>query len=189
MDLIIRWRKWLFVIIVIGGLLTIYERYRTWREDSHDPEILAAATRYGIHPALVKAVVWRESKFDPEARGRKGELGLMQIMPDTAKDWAAAEKAPMFVFTDMLIPAKNTRCGAWYLRKLLLRYTATDNPLPYALADYNAGRGNVLRWMQGPGTTNSAVFVEQIGFPSTKQYVITAMERFEHYRNIPMRKS
>ena len=46
-------------------------------------------------------------------------------------------------------PGTNTLAGTWYLRKLMRRYAQTDNPLPYALADYNAGRGNVLKWNQG----------------------------------------
>ncbi|HWH67973.1 MAG TPA: hypothetical protein VNT26_01200, partial [Candidatus Sulfotelmatobacter sp.] len=62
------------------------------------------------------------------------------------------------------------------------RYTQTDNPLPYALADYNAGRANVLKWNRGAAATNSTTFMEQIGFPSTKAYVRAGMGRYEYYR-------
>jgi soluble lytic murein transglycosylase len=179
-----RWRTWLVLLIAAGGLLWLWERLRTWREDSHDPVILAAAARHGVHPALIKAVVWRESKFNPNVRGSKGEIGLMQIMPATAKEWAQAEQLKLFVVTDLFRPAKNTQCGAWCLRKALLRYLNTDNPVPYALADYNAGRGNVLKWMHGAAVTNSAAFLAQIRFPGTKQYVVTTMERYERYRAV-----
>jgi len=70
------------------------------------------------------------------------------------------------------------------LKKMLKRYAQTDNPVPYALADYNAGRGNVLKWNAGEAATNSAVFIEQIGFPGTKAYVKSVMQRCEHYRSI-----
>jgi soluble lytic murein transglycosylase len=70
------------------------------------------------------------------------------------------------------------------LKKLLKRYARTDNPLPYALADYNAGRGNVLKWNSGSAATNSAAFVEQIGFPGTKDYVKAVMGRYAHYRPV-----
>lgn len=177
-----RWRIALFALIILGGLLTIWERYRHWKESSQDKVILAAAARYQIHPALIKAVVWRESGFDPKARGTKGERGLMQLMPGTADEWARAERVPLHFDTEMFDPALNTRAGTWYLRKVSRRYAHTDNPLPYALADYNAGRANVLKWAKGPAATNSTAFIQAIGFPSTKEYVVEVMKRYRHYR-------
>ncbi len=181
-DLIRKYKWWLFGLIVVGGLLTWWERWRTWRENSQDPYILAAAARYGVDPALVKAVVWRESRFNPNARGRKGEVGLMQIMKDTAEDWAKAEHVSFFLQAQLFDPAKNTQVGAWYLRKLLRRYPQTDNPVAYALADYNAGRSNVLRWMNGAAVTNSAAFLAQMDFPGTKDYVRAVLRRYQRYR-------
>src|SRR5512136_85571 len=137
----------------VGLLLLGVAGLRWWQlarlESSQDKPILAAARRYGVEPALVKAVVWRESRFDPLARGKKGEIGLMQIMKPAAQEWAAAERLIFFQHAQLYDPEKNTRAGAWYLRKLLRRYAEADNPLPYALADYNAGRANVLRWAKG----------------------------------------
>lgn len=177
-----RWQRWVLITIAVGGLLWIYDRIHPWRENSQDDVILAASAKYRVDAALIKAVVWRESRFYPKARGSKGELGLMQIMEPTARDWAKAEKRTLIFHAELLDREKNTECGAWYLRKLLLRYTHTDSPVPYALADYNAGRGNVLRWMTGPAATNSAAFINQVGFPSTKEYVITTLARWQHYR-------
>jgi soluble lytic murein transglycosylase len=177
-----RWKKWLFVIIVLGAVLALFDRYRTWRENSQDKVILEASARYGVHAALVKAVVWRESGFYPRARGAKGEYGLMQVMPDTAREWARAERVPLHFDAELLDPGMNTRAGTWYLRRVSRRYQQADNPLPYALADYNAGRGNVLRWAQGAAATNSALFIQQIGFPSTRDYVRSVMSRYERYR-------
>jgi soluble lytic murein transglycosylase len=79
-------------------------------------------------------------------------------------------------------PAKNTLAGSWYLRKLIGRYVNTDNPLAYALADYNAGRSNVLRWIKGAGATNSTAFIKQIDFPGTRDYVKSVLSRYEHYK-------
>ena len=153
-----------------------------WRERRFDPFILAAARRYEIDPALVKAVVWRESRFDPDARGKAGELGLMQIREAAAGEWARAEHISSFQHRACLDPATNTLAGAWYLKKLLLRYNGTDNPAAYALADFNAGRGNVLKWLSGPAATHSDAFVEQIGFPATRDYVRAILHRANHYR-------
>jgi soluble lytic murein transglycosylase len=108
----------------------------------------------------------------------------MQIQEAAAQEWADAERIEGFDHEQCLDPGTNTLAGTWYLKKLLKRYMLTDNPVPYALADYNAGRGNVLKWNHGLAATNSAVFVDQIGFPGTKAYVKSVMGRYAHYRPI-----
>jgi len=127
-------------------------------------------------------VVWRESWFNPTVKGGKGEIGLMQIRKDAAGDWAVAEQVRFFAHQQLFDPGKNTLAGTWYLKKLLARYPQADDPVAYALADYNAGRTPVLRWAKGAAATNSALFIEQIGFPSTRDYVRTVMRRCEYYR-------
>ena len=176
-------RKWsIVVMIALAGVILFFQRARSLREHSQDAVILAAAAQHKVPPALVKAVVWRESWFDPRARGRSGEFGLMQIMPATAQDWVAAERIQHFTNLQLMDPAKNTQCGAWYLSRLLHRYRRTDNPLPYALAAYNAGPGNVTKWATGAASTNSASFIQQIGFPGTRDYVKAVSKRFERYQ-------
>jgi soluble lytic murein transglycosylase len=180
-EFIKRYKWWLLGIIFLGALALWLERWRTYRESDHDAVILAAAAKHRVPPALVKAVVWRESWFNPKAKGRSGEIGLMQIMKETGSDWAAAERVPLYVPERLYDPAKNTECGAWYLRRLLARYARTDNPLPYALAAYNAGPGNVAKWSTGAAATNSALFTRQIAFPATKKYVEAVTQRFRLY--------
>jgi soluble lytic murein transglycosylase len=179
-------RRWLVILLVLLGAGGVgYWRWYVWRDHSQDGPILAAARRYGVAPALVKAVVWRESRFNAEARGSRGELGLMQVLPKaSARDWAEAERLPGLAPEVLLDPGTNTLVGAWYLGKLLKRYAGTDQPMAYVLADYNAGRSNVLKWMQGAGATKSAVFMEQISFPGTRNYVAVVLRRYEHYREI-----
>jgi soluble lytic murein transglycosylase len=144
--------------------------------------IRAAAERYGVERELVKAVVWRESRFHPRARGRAGEIGLMQLQETAAREWAAAERIEGFEHEQCFDPGTNTLAGTFYLGKLLKRYARTDNPVPYALADYNAGHSNVLKWNNGQAATNSALFIAQIGFPGTKKYVKSVMWRCALYR-------
>jgi soluble lytic murein transglycosylase len=170
----------LCLIICVGAIGTW--RYCLWRDHRFDVVIVGAAQRYGVAPALVKAVVWRESRFNPSARGRKSEFGLMQIRAEAAGEWARAERIAGFAPEQLLDPATNTLAGTWYLGKLLKRYQQTDDPLPYALADYNAGRSHVLRWNKGVATTNNSVFIEQMDFPGTRKYVKAVMRRYEHYR-------
>lgn len=170
----------LVLLIVAGVILYIWREERL--EHRYDPQIQTAARRYGIEPALVKAVVWQESGFNPNARGAKGEIGLMQLQELTAQEWADSQRITNFAHEHCLDPATNTLAGSFYLSKLLRRYANTDNPVPYTLADYNAGRSYVLKWNTNSAATNSAAFVDQIGFPSTKYYVKSVMKRSEHYR-------
>jgi soluble lytic murein transglycosylase len=146
------------------------------------PQIQTAAQRYEVDPMLLKAVVWRESRFNADARGSKGEIGLMQIQEVAAQEWADAERISLFEHEHCADPGTNTLAGAFYLGKLLKRYRHTDNPVPYALADYNAGRGNVLKWNGGPAATNSVVFIDQIGFASTKDYVKSVMRKQRFFK-------
>jgi soluble lytic murein transglycosylase len=177
-------RTWLllFFLLLLGACACYWWHQR--QDHSQDGPILAAARHYGVEPALVKAVVWRESRFNPNRRGAAGEVGLMQLLPATFAEWAGAEKLAPTPWKSQDDPATNTLAGAWYLQKLLKRYAQTDNPLPYALADYNAGRSHVLKWQQGAAITNSESFIAQIGFPGTRSYVRSVMRREEHYRAI-----
>jgi len=166
----------------IIGLAGIWWWTEFQRERSQEGPIRFAAEHYGVDRALVKAVVWRESHFDPRARGAAGELGLMQLQSIAAQEWADSEHLKSFRHEDCLDPRTNTLAGTFYLGKLLRRYRNADDPVPYALADYNAGRANVVKWMNGESATNSSAFIQHIGFPSTRRYVIDVMRRAQHYR-------
>ena len=175
--------SWILGLVLLASMTG----YRCWQwrlERKQDAPIRAAAQRYQVEPALVRAVIWRESQFHPRARGRVGEIGLMQLREEAAQAWADAEHIAPFEHEQCFDPRTNILAGTWYLKTLLKRYRQTDNPVPYALADYNAGRGNVLKWLSGAALTNSAVFVERIGFPGTKEYVHSVMRRYGKYRPV-----
>jgi len=168
----------LLVALVLG--IGQWWRWRT-RDHRYDDLIREAATRYQVDPALVKAIVWRESRFRADARGSAGELGLMQLQETAAMEWADSEKQADFDHEECLDPRTNLFAGTFYLKRLLNRYTHTDDPVPYVLADYNAGRTRVLKWNEGIAETNSATFIEQIGFPATQDYVREVMRRQARY--------
>ena len=176
-----RW-LWLLVAFALIDAVFIYRWYHSRSERRYDGHIRRTAERYGLNPALVKAVIWRESGFDPAARGRAGEMGLMQLREPAAREWADAEKIRFFFFKRLSDPETNIRAGAWYLSKLLKRYGQTDDAVPYALADYNAGRTHVLRWMGGAAKTNSAVFLTQMDFPGTQSYIRSVVARGLQYQ-------
>jgi peptidoglycan lytic transglycosylase len=177
-------RSVLIAGLCVAGACVLYWWWEGRLERSQDGPIRAAAQRYRVDPALIKAIVWRESRFNPGARGRAQEIGLMQLQEEAAREWAEAEHVAGFEHEQCFDPRTNTLAGTWYLGKLLRRYSQADDPVPYALADYNAGRGNVLKWMHGPAATKSSLFLEQIGFPTTRDYVKSVMRRMAKYQTV-----
>jgi soluble lytic murein transglycosylase len=171
--------KALFYSLLLLGIGLIWQNMN--HESRFDSQIRQAALKYNVSPALVKAVIWRESRFKPKARGSVGEIGLMQIRELTAQEWCTANKIKKIDPSHLFNPQTNIYIGSWYLSKMLKRYNKTDNPLPYALSDYNAGRKNVLRWSEGSAQTNSSLFLENITYPSTRRYVESVTQRSKHY--------
>jgi soluble lytic murein transglycosylase len=116
------------------------------------------ARNYDLDPSLLAAVIYTESRFNARARSDAGAIGLMQLLPDTARGIAVRTGGDGFVVDDLYSPEINVRYGAWYLRNLLNRYGDERT----ALAAYHAGPGNVDGWRkQGVG----------IQFPETRSYV------------------
>ena len=181
-----RW-EWLWTLLIVG-LLAIegaaiywWVFYRPDPMEAIEESIQHAATRYDVAPDLIRAIIWQESRFNPNARGKAGEIGLMQLMNAAAQEWADSAKISPWDHEMVIDPGTNTLAGTYYLRKMLDRYDHTDNPLPYALAAYNAGSGNVLKWNKGIAVTNSSAFFKNIDYPGTKKYVHSVMSRFAHY--------
>lgn len=173
----------LLVMLILGlgvGLGLWYWNSR--REARFDNLIVQVGKRYGVEPALVKAVIWRESRFDESARGSAGEIGLMQVGDLAAHEWADAERLRQFSSDHLAHPRTNIMAGTFYLGKLLRRYRQTDQAAVYALGDYNAGRTRVLRWNKGLAGTNSAVFLEQIEYPGTRRYIVSILQRYDRYK-------
>lgn len=177
-------RRWYYIIaaILLADVIGL-AIWLNWRRDHrYDRQIKEAAVRYDVDPALVKAIVWQESRFKAEARGGAGEIGLMQIRDLASQEWAAAEKIPNFTHEHITDPGSNVLAGTWYLSKMLKRYRDTDDPVPFALADYNAGRTKVLDWLKGPGKTNSQAFLENMDYPGTKKYIARIVGQRQKFR-------
>ena len=116
------------------------------------------AANHDLDPALVAAMVYVESRFDPNARSAAGAVGLLQLLPETAEGIALRTGGERFVVADLRDPEINVRYGTWYVDHLRERYGDTR----LALAAYHAGQGNVDHWREdGLG----------IVFPETRAYV------------------
>ena len=148
------------------------------RYSEHDRLIADTAKKYGVDPLLVKAVVWRESRFTATKIGASGERGLMQVGEAAAREWAAAHKIEVFVYADLFDAKTNLEAGTWYLGRALEHWKDRDDPIPFALAEYNAGRSRVEKWAadgaDAPKMMRAAVW-------STRGYVDDIIRRYQRY--------
>jgi len=127
------------------GPRSLVARAERWRAQA-----TAAATRHGLDPDLVLAVARVESCFDPAARSRAGAVGLMQLMPATARELGVR---------DSLDAVANLDGGSRYLAQMLARF---DGDLSLALAAYNAGPGNVARHGGIPPFPETRAYVRRV---------------------------
>lgn len=153
-----------------------------------DALIVKVGREYDLDPRLIKAVVWRESRFQADMIGRNGERGLMQVSEVAARDWAVAKGLPALRPEQMLVPELNLEVGTWYLSKAVQRWNIQDDAVPFGLAEYNAGKSRVDRWVRaalqkGNGQPVTAqTFQDSIDFPSTARYVRTILARYDFYK-------
>jgi soluble lytic murein transglycosylase-like protein len=116
----------------------------------YDTIILTVSKRHAMDPSLVKAVIEAESDFDSQARSRAGAVGLMQLMPDTAKGLG---------ITDLYDPSENIEGGVRHLKRLLAQFKRN---VPLALAAYNAGATNVKKYGDIPPFKETQGFVDKV---------------------------
>jgi soluble lytic murein transglycosylase len=172
----------LLLLVLAGEIGVIYWRAHQPKENPYDPVIVAVAREDGVDPYLIRALIWRESKFDPMTLGTAQERGLMQVTPAVGEAWAKANRVPNFQNDDLYNPWVNVRAGTWYLNHAIQRWNQTDDPTTFALAEYNAGRSNALKWVDPEDPTNHIAFLDRITFPSTRRYVETILTKREEYQ-------
>jgi soluble lytic murein transglycosylase len=163
---------------------TLHELISPARFQQHDALIRTVAAHHQIDPMLVKAIVWRESKFDPQKYGSAGERGLMQVTERAAGEWARENRVDNFRVEELFDPKVNLEAGTWYLARAMQHWKNQVDPVPFALAEYNAGASRAVRWAGGD---NDAVvspdqFRNSIDFPGTRKYIDSIMARFDFYK-------
>ena len=164
-------------------LYTFYEWISPARFHQYDGVIRAVAKKQGLDPLLVKAIVWRESRFEPKKFGAAGERGLMQVSETAGNEWAHEYRIDNFQVEELFDPRKNLEAGSWYLQRALHHWQHEAEPIPFALAEYNAGASRAQRWAGGDDATISAnSFRRNIDFPGTRKYVDSIMQRYEFYK-------
>jgi soluble lytic murein transglycosylase len=139
----------------------------------HEDIIRQQAREKGLDPALIAGVIYAESHFRDGQRSQAGALGLMQITPATARYIARKSGGTAFVVGDLATPQVNIAYGSYYLRYLLRRYDGNE---AFALAAYNAGEGNVDRWLAQARARHRALSVDAIPYAETRAYVTKVLQ-------------
>lgn len=156
---------WLLIFFIAVWHKPILRIYFTF--DYRD-EIRTNCVEHHLSPVLIGAIVFVESRFNPEAISSKGARGLMQIMPSTGK-WAARQMdLKNYSEQDLIDPMVNLNIGTWYLAYLKKYFNGNETK---ALAAYNAGHSYVEKWMDTNLWDGDLVRIENIPFPETKKYL------------------
>lgn len=137
----------LYAMLLNIAIYVIAQDTPVEESSSYDEIISAQATKHGIDPLLVKALIWRESRFAANATGKAGEIGLMQISMGAVRDWAKANSKSVPEKEKIYDPAMNIAIGVWYLAKAHSNWTENPRQIELALCEYNAGRARLLRWI------------------------------------------
>lgn len=138
------------------------------------------ADEYSLDRYLVYSVIKVESGFDPDAESHVGAKGLMQLMDKTAEECNIKGGFGYNIPNDLFEPEKNIRVGCSYLRKLMDTY----GNMELAITAYNAGTGNVKKWLQNDELSDGKGGLLSIPYEETDKYVDKVMKAYETYMRL-----
>lgn len=175
------------IFIVIVAAVPGWYFFSDYWEHRFDDIISQQARIYSIDDKLVWSLIYEETYFKSGAIGAADEVGLMQITPLVARDWAKQTGLSVFekqssenVIELLSDPKRNLQVGCWYYEKLRERYRGRPAETAMTLAAYNAGPSRVEEWTKDvdADTIAEADFIERIGISSTKAYVSSILNRY-----------
>lgn len=154
----------------------------------YDDVIAMQAKVYRLEPELVWSVIYEETYFRAWKIGAAEEVGLMQVTPAVAREWAKETGFQEFedrtannVAEFLRDPQRNIQIGCWYLEKLRTTYRDYPAETAMTLAAYNAGASRVEQWSRSKEQAvrmNELELIENIDIQSTRAYVVSVLERY-----------
>ncbi len=176
-----------FIIFLILVLLIVFSitavKYALYYmyPVSYSEYVEKYSDEYDLDKHLVYSMIKAESSFNPNAVSPREAKGLMQIM-DSTGEWAA-EKIGLEDFTpaQLLEPETNINIGCWYIARLLKQY---DQDTQLALVAYNAGSGNVSKWLKDENVSKNGKTLDRIPFEETRNYVEKINKYFSMYKRL-----
>ncbi len=145
----------------------------------YDTIVEKYARRYGLEKELIMGLIKQESTFRAEALSRAKALGLMQLMPFTARDMASLAGIRLNSKNDLFDPETNIHLGSLYLKQLDRMF---DGQKAFMLAAYNAGPHRVNRWRKNKGAEQLDMFIENIEYMETRTYVRHVLKNYWAYK-------
>lgn len=180
----------LITLIVIGCGLYFLDQYWIHR---YDKIIARESARHHVDPDLVWSIAYEETYFRPWKKGRNGEIGLMQVTPVVAREWAADNNSALITSSkpmdaDALLqdPERNIQIACWYLQKAGNDYQGMPGREARMLAAYNAGPSRAADWNRvenGARPLNEQEFIARIDIPSTRAYVTSILDRYRRVKS------
>ena len=180
----------LLFLVLFGCGLYFLDQYWIHR---YDQVIAREAARHNVDPDLVWSIAYEETYFSPWKKGRNGEIGLMQVTPVVAREWAADKTVsatnpggitdPGTLLSD---PERNIQIACWYLQKAQQDYRDLPGREARMLAAYNAGPSRAADWnrvAQGAPPLNETEFIARIDIASTKAYVTSILDRYHRVKS------
>lgn len=158
---------WLIILLFIGycALCILFPV-------KYADQILKYSEKYDLEPGFVCAVINTESRFEVSAESHKGARGLMQLMPATI-DWAVENMGiENFSYADIEDPDVNIEIGCWVLNFLSKQF---NNNYELMAAAYNAGSGNVTKWLGDTKYSSDGEYLDYIPYKETENYVKKVM--------------
>jgi soluble lytic murein transglycosylase len=181
----------IFILLIAAACgLYFLDQYWIHRFDSI---IAREASRYQIDPDLVWSIAYEETYFRPWKNGQHGEIGLMQVTPVVAREWAAANAGPTMqqrtaneVDGVLRDPQHNIEIACWYLRKASNDYRDVPAREARMLAAYNAGPSRAAEWNRvgrGAPPLTEQEFIARIDIASTRAYVTSILDRYRRVKS------
>ena len=173
-------------IILAAYFLNSYWTHR------YDALITQQAAIYRVDPDLVWSIIYEETYFSPWKVGQAGEIGLMQVTPTVAREWATETgmrefERQMAIDPQSFLrdPEHNIQIGCWYLEKIHEQFRDSPDAEARMVAAYNAGPSRAVEWNKvgedGRALT-SAEFIKRIDIPSTRAYVTSIWQRYQQIK-------
>jgi peptidoglycan lytic transglycosylase len=175
----------LLIILIVGSSGLFF--FNDYWIHHYDALISRQAAVYRLDERLVWSVIYEETYFRPWKIGSADEVGLMQVTPLVARDWARAtgfkeyeKQASQNTVEFLRDPERNIQIGCWYLEELRQNYRGVPAETAMTLAAYNAGPSRVEEWLKDrdPGKVSESEFIASIGIPTTKNYVSSILDRY-----------
>lgn len=173
-------RKFFYKLILMSLFIVLFFLYLSIQYPiGYVDNIIENAVKYKVDPYLIASMINVESRYDEKAISQKGAKGLMQITESTGK-WAS-EEIGLKNYSDKRLyePEININIGTWYINRL---YKEFDGDLELVLAAYNAGSGNVRKWLKDKNYSSDGKELDNIPFKETRDYLLRVEKNYKRYK-------